>query len=185
MSAATILRYAYLAYIAKPAEERPLFRLIRQRQVRSIVELGIGDGSRACRLIDLASRFAGQPIRYSGIDLFESRPDPATGLRYKQAHQLLKRTGAKARLVPGDPLTALSRAANELQDTDLVIIAADQNPLALEQAWFYMPRMLSPTGIVCQQETLAEGQTAYRVLSAQQVGELAGSHSRQFAAAAA
>ena len=185
VSAATILRYAYLAYIAKPAEERRLFRLIRERKVKSIVELGIGDGSRACRMIDLASRLSGQSIRYAGIDLFEARQDTATGLRYKDAHQLLKRTGAKARLVPGDPLTALSRAANELRDTDLLIIAADQNPQSLQQAWFYLPRMLAPEGIVCQQQTSADGQSVYQVLSAQQVGELAGSESRQFAAAAA
>lgn len=185
MSAANLFRYAYLAYIAKPKEERCLFRLIRQRQVKSIVELGIGDGSRGCRMIDLASRLTGTSIRYAGIDLFEARSDAATGLRYKDAHQLLKRTGAKVRLVPGDPLTALSRAANELRETDLLVIAADQNPQSLQQAWFYLPRMLSSQGIVCQQQLSGDGQIGYRILSAQQVGELAGRESRQFAAAAA
>ena len=174
MSAARLFRYAYLAYVAKPQADRLLYRFIRRNRVRSIVELGIGDARRTRRLIDLASRFSDQQIRYTGVDLFEARADATTGLIYKNAHHLLKKTEAKVRLIPGDPLTALSRAANDLLNTDLMVIAADQEQDSLAKAWFYVPRMLTSNSVVCLEESNGKGETRFRVLTPQQVDGLAG-----------
>ena len=52
-----------------------------------------------------------------------------------------------------------------MQDTDLVVIRADQDPAALERAWFYLPRMLHEKSVVLIEQPGAEGQAAtYRVL---------------------
>jgi hypothetical protein len=138
------LKYLYLAYFSKPLGDRILYRAIGRRKVRRILEIGIGNASRALRMIGVAQRGAsGEAIRYVAIDPFEARrPDAVPGLSLKEAHRLLKSTAAQVQLIPGDPAAALSRSANALQNMDLVIISSDHDEQALADAWFYLPRML-------------------------------------------
>ena len=145
MPAAGLLKYFHLAYFSKPAHHRPLYRAIRRSKPRRIVELGTGTADRAAQMIAVAALCQSdlqEPVRYTGIDLFEARPQNSPGLSLKQAHRLLGSSGALVKLIPGDPHSALARSANGLTKTDLLIIAADQNADALQQAWFYVPRML-------------------------------------------
>lgn len=144
MLIASRFKQLYLSYFSKPASDRAIYRTIARRKVRRIVEIGIGTGQRALRMIDLASRFGrGELIRYAAIDLFESRsPEASHGLSLKEAHRLLQTSAAKVQLIPGDPASALARWANSLQDVDLVVIAADHDERTLAGAWFYLPRML-------------------------------------------
>ncbi|MBS0210785.1 MAG: hypothetical protein JSS27_17730 [Planctomycetes bacterium] len=140
------LGYWYQLGFAKPAHERVLLRAIWEAGVARILELGLGNGQRAKRLIELAqSRSPEAQIAYSGIDLFEMRkPEHGAGMSLKLAHRHFTATGARVRLLPGDPFSALSAAANSLGPHDLVLIGADQNAAALEKTWFYVPRVLSP-----------------------------------------
>jgi len=143
LSAASLIKYCYLAYLSRPAEERELYRAIRRIRPKSIVELGVGTCQRAVRLIEVACRFQPQSVvRYTGIDLYEARPDAATRLSLKAAHKQLKPRGVQVQLVPGDPPSALARHANALRDTDLFVIAADEYAAMDDRAWFYVPRML-------------------------------------------
>jgi hypothetical protein len=139
------LRYWQLAHFSKPVADHPLYQAIRQREVRSFLEIGIGNGQRAQRMIELASQAVDvHEISYVGIDLFEMRPatQPA-GLKLKDAHRTLKGLGAKSRLIPGDVYSALSRTANELKGIELVVIGVDVDAAALERAWFFLPRTLA------------------------------------------
>jgi hypothetical protein len=111
------------------------------------VELGVGMGRLSLRLIEVAQMFAGEDrVRYVGIDLFEARPAISPGMTLKRAHRLFRATGADSRLIPGDPLTALARAANSLANTDFVVIAADQDGSSVAQSMFYLPR----TALACR-----------------------------------
>ncbi len=149
MAAASLLKYLHLAYLSHPSSERLLYRAIRKLRIRTIVELGVGSGQRAARMIEVALRYnGGQPVRYTGIDLFESRPSSTPGVTIKCAYRTLKPLGANVQLVPGDPYSALARCANSLTSTDLLIIAADQDEASLSRAWFYVPRMLSERSLV-------------------------------------
>ena len=144
MPTASRLKCLYLAYFSKPVSDRVIYRAIRKRKVRRILEIGIGKASRAVRMIAVAQRGAsGEAIRYVAIDPFEARvPEATAGLSLKDAHRLLKPTAAQVQLIPGDPATALARAANALQNIDLVIISSDYDEQSLADAWFYLPRML-------------------------------------------
>lgn len=148
-----MLQYFYLSRLARPAHERGLYRAMRRRSMRSIVEIGMGDGRRALRLLSVAQRFRpDERLSYAGIDLFEARPAESAGLALKDAHRELTRTGVHLRLVPGDPFAALSRCANALTNTDLLIVSADQDTASLERAWFYLPRMLHEGSLVFLEE---------------------------------
>ena len=97
-------------------------------------------------------------IVYTGVDLFEARSSyEGPGLTLKMAHRKLKATGARIRLLPGDPLTVLCRSANELSGTDLIIISDRQNKASLTGGWFFLPRMLHDSSQVFVEESLGEG----------------------------
>jgi predicted O-methyltransferase YrrM len=155
------LKYCYLAYFSKPICDRLLYGTIRRLKPRHILEIGIGAGLRAQRMISVALRY--QPadaIRYVGVDLFEARqPAVPAGLTFKSAHCLLKATGVRVQLVPGDVYSALSRTANSLRENDLVLISHDQDKAALEQAWFFLPRMLHEKSLVLRETLDDDGVT--------------------------
>ena len=100
-------KYFYLAYLSRPAIDRPLYRAIRRRRIRSILELGIGDSRRAQRMLELAAGDCPeQPLAYTGVDLFESRPAGEPQVSLKEAYTTLRRLNARVQLMPGDPFCA-------------------------------------------------------------------------------
>ena len=126
---------------AKPQCDRGLYRRVKQKKPQRIVEIGVGDLTRATRLIALAQRFRDDAIHYCGIDVFEARSE-GTPLRLKYAHNRLAKTGAKVRLVPGELTSAVGRTANMLVGTDLLIIGAVHSQEELQSVFPYLPRML-------------------------------------------
>ena len=149
MSQIGVVRFSYLAYLSQPASDRPIYKVLRQHPVRKIVEMGVGDAVRTLRILEMASAF--QPsieIHYAGIDLFEARLANQPGMTLKAAYKLLRQLPVRSQLIPGDPLTALARVANNLTGTDLLVIAADQDPQQLARAWALVPRMLHDNSLV-------------------------------------
>ena len=179
------LRYLYLAYFSQPASERSLYRLIRREKPQRIVEIGIGRALRAVRMIQVAARYRGgaDNIRYAGIDLFEARTVPASGMSLKEAHRVLKATAARVQLIPGDPLSALTRTANALAGTDLLIISAGHEKASLDAAWFYVPRMLhSRTRVLMEAPGAAEKGPVLRAIERSEIDALASRSRRRSAA---
>ena len=97
------LRLLYLCYFSKPAFDRPIYRAIRRYHARKIVEVGVGDGHRAVRMIETAHRASPWlDVHYVGMDPFEARTEPnGRGLSLKAAHQLLSGKRDAALVPPG------------------------------------------------------------------------------------
>lgn len=171
-----MLRYYYLTWFSQPAADRLLYQTVAKRPVRSIVEIGVGDAVRARRLLEMAAKpsHATEPLRYTGIDPFESRSKDAPGLTLKEAYAQLRTDHVKLQLLPGDPLTALSRSANSLTATDVLIISLDQTGHALEQAWRFVPRMLHTGSLVyLERHGKKPGETKFELVTLSEVGRLA------------
>jgi hypothetical protein len=170
------LRLFYLLHFAKPAVDRQILRVIAKMRVCSILELGVGNGQRALRMLEVASlQTAFSEISYTGVDLFEAR-DVAQGLgmSLKEAHKLFHAAGARARLVPGDPYSALSRVANTLGEIDLVVISTQVDRQSMAKAWFYLPRMLHRRSkVVLEQPGRNNAPRRALVLSAARVEQIA------------
>ncbi|MBW8884466.1 MAG: hypothetical protein JF612_06745 [Planctomycetia bacterium] len=175
MSVGSLLRSFYLLYFSQPATDRALYRAVRSGPVRSIVELGISLTSRTPRLLEIAGwRAASLPLRYTGIDLFESRPPDQPALPLKHAFAGLQSPTVRVQLVPGDPATALGRTANSLVGTDLLIISANQDRDSLVGAWPWLPRMLTPASLIFLEEPAEKsGQSSWRRLTFTDVQRLA------------
>jgi len=171
-----MLRYYYLTWLSQPAADRPLYQSVAKRPLRSIVELGVGTAIRAKRLLELAVKpqHAAEPLRYTGIDLFEARDKQSPGLTLKEAYAQLKTEHVKLQLIPGDPLSALSRSANNLTATDLLIISLDQLGESLEQGWRFVPRMLHASSLVyLEREGKKAGETKFELIPLAEISRLA------------
>lgn len=183
MAAASRWKCLFLSWFARPRGDRLLYRHIRRLRPRSIVELGLRDGRRAKRLIEMAQACSPDAtVTYAGIDLFELRPAGEVRVSLKNAFRSLKNTAARLRLLPGDPFQVLTRWANELTGSDLIVISADQDAESLARAWFYVPRMLHPGSEVFIERLDAEGAISLQRLTMGEIEELAAPKTRRRAA---
>jgi hypothetical protein len=157
VSAASRLKYYYLAYASKPKTERFLYRAVRKSRAARIVEFGLTSLTRSRRLIEAAQRYApGGNVSFTGIDLFESGAIvPAAADADRQSligvFRTLRPSGASLRLLPGRLGTVLTDVANTLTDTDLLLIGQSVADDDLEPAWFYLPRMLHAGSLVLRE----------------------------------
>ena len=174
MAAASRWKCLFWAWFSRPRGDRALYRLIRRRRPQAIVEIGLRDGRRARRLIEMAQAYAAdRRVSYAGVDLFELRPAGEARVPLKEVFRYLKCTGARLRLLPGDPFAALARSANELTGTDLIVVSCDQDPQSLARAWFYVPRMLHPGSEVYLEQIDERGAISLRRITVREIEELA------------
>ena len=147
------LRYLQMCWLAKPVADRAIYKTIKKQKVRSIVEFGLGDGQRCEKLIHACQTFAdGQPVKYTGVDLFDAREESEPQIKLLEMHKRLNKTGAKVKLVPGDAESATARVANSLAGTDLILLSCDQSLDELERFWFFLPRMVHSESLLFVRE---------------------------------
>lgn len=139
----SLLRYLQLAWMSGPRCERRIYRHMVRSQPRNLLEIGLGMGVRSLRMFQAARRYC-EPgeVRYTGIDLFEGRPEEAAALGLKDAYTLLRSQGVSVRLVPGDPAIALQITARTITNSDLVIIDSSVTDDSLSAAWKWLYRLM-------------------------------------------
>jgi hypothetical protein len=148
-----------------------------------MIEIGMGEISRAAAMIEVAQRFAGEKkVWYTGIDLFEARPAGRTAMSLKEAYRILRGTEAGIRLVPGAPASSLASAANAHPSTDIILIGGDVAESDLNGAWFYVPRMLHENSIVLTERQEADGRVTFNRITRSQIGDWAARESVRRAA---
>jgi hypothetical protein len=169
------LRLLYLCHFSKPATDCPVYRAIRRHNARKIVELGIGSAQRAMRMIEVAGRTSSpEDIHYVGMDLFEGRAGSGqAALSLKEAHQLLRATGVRVQLVPGNPAESLIRLANSLHKVDLLILPGELDSAALARMWFFVPRMLHEQSVVMVENVQPDGQKVLRIKPRAEIDRMA------------
>lgn len=149
MGLGRVLTYARLAFLAKDPADRQLYRLVKRRGVRRVVELGIDVPKRTAQMLSLAADHAADgEVQYAGFDRFEERPAGVEPLALIEAHRALAGVAARVRLTPGEPAAAAAGAANSLADTDLVLISPRLTDADLARLWPYAPRMCHPGTVV-------------------------------------
>ena len=167
------LKYLYHQHVRVARRDRLLYRAIYRQRPRQLVQVGLGDGTRTMQMLAFAARHAGaEGLAFAGIDLFEARPTNQPGMTYREAHRQLGSLVDQLSLVPGDPYTALSRAANRLLRTDMLVISAGHDPASLKHGWLYVPRMLHEKSIVLVEER-GPGVSCFRQMDAAEIAHLA------------
>ena len=173
MTSMSTIEYLRLSWFSKPTCDRAVYRAIRKYRVRSVLEIGMGDGSRAVNMIKLCQKYgAGSSVRYTGVDLFEERQIGQPALQLIRAHKTLSSLGARAQLVPGTLGSAIGRIANSHVRTDLIVISAGYEHEDLVNNWLFFPRMLHAESLVFLQP-LDQQAAEFQVLNRLQVERLA------------
>ncbi len=157
MSRPTWLQKIFWTRFAKPIEERELFKQLVSQPIRSILEIGVGDGQRMRRIAKLVQPAADcDTVRYIGTDEFESAQDGGRHLSLKQAHQLASQLGFKASLIPGNINSAVPRVAHKLGASDMLVIDGGIDPVhpLVSQLGSWLNRLAHSQSIVlaCQQQ---------------------------------
>ena len=143
-------RFLKMTWLDKPVADRVIYKLIKRREVRSIIEVGLGDGTRCEKLIAVAQKFTEEKVRYTGVDLFDAR-ESSTPLKLIEMHRRLKGIEAKTQLVPGDIGSALPRIANSHLRTDLILISAGFDREQFSEVKSFLPRMLHASSLLLVQ----------------------------------
>ena len=139
-----------MTWLDKPVCDRAIYQQIKQRSISSIVEFGMDDGYRCENMIAVATKFSQERIRYTGVDLFDARPEDP--LKLIEMHRLLKSTGAKTQLVPGDIGSVIPRIANSHLRTDLIIFSSGYDANQFAEVKMFLPRMLHASSLVMIQD---------------------------------
>ena len=121
-----------------------LCRQIKKSSIRSVLEIGIGDGSRAQQIINVLEKSDAEgPIRYHVIDQFEMA---GGSLSLKDYHKQLRNIGVKPNLIPMPTAAGIARFANTVGVVDLVILEGAE----LCDIQPQLQRILSPSAMVFQ-----------------------------------
>ena len=179
MSAANIAQFAYFAYLAKPKAERRIYRLIRRFRTARILAVGLGDLVRVRRMLQVAQRFApdGQ-VQFTGIDLFELRPQPKASFPIIKAHRELGGLAKEVRLVPGDLTSAIPTIANSHPNIDLLLLGAEVRKPDLAAVEYYLPRMLHAGSVILHESRADTGDQQFALLPPGQFQEVDNSRRR-------
>ncbi len=162
--------YFCLSRFSKPVADRKIYRLIRDNKVSSIIEFGLGDGARTEKMIQTAMRFIlSGTVRYTGVDLFEGRPEGETPLSLREMHRRMNKFEIKSQLVPGESESAVMRIANSHLRTDLILITAQYPLHSFDQCWYFFPRMLHAQSVVMIQ---SEAEGSFHAMSRLEIEKL-------------
>ncbi|MEL7497092.1 MAG: hypothetical protein AAFN77_05740 [Planctomycetota bacterium] len=163
-----------LSMFSKPVTDRVIYKLIKQNQFESFVEVGLGDGSRLERIIQFALTYSNSDnLRYTGVDRFDARPEEQSPLRLIDMHKKMKSIPAKTQLVPGELEPAIRRIANSHLRIDMVILSAGFQEQQFANAVMFFPRMMhSGSKLLVQRQ----GNEPFEVLTRLDVERLAAQH---------
>ena len=86
---------------------------------------------------------------------------------------MLRATGVRVQLVPGNPAESLIRLANSLGKVDLLIVPAELESAAAARMWFFVPRILHERSLVFVESVQSDGQKTLRIKPRAEIDRMA------------
>ncbi len=127
-----------------------LCKLAAATQARSVLEIGVGDGSRAIAVVEALAK-GGSSVRYFGIDQFEL----AGTVSLKDFHRTLRAAGIHPQLFPETVSRGLVRFLHTVGRADLVLLSDGSKILEDPLCGSLLSRIAGPdTTILCLQDEL-------------------------------
>ena len=96
-----------------------LCKRIAKSNARSVLEIAVGDGTRAVAISECLAKKGGE-VRYFGIDEFEAS-DGSVSL--KDFHRTLRAAGVRAQIFPEPTSRALIRFLHTVGTVDLIVVS--------------------------------------------------------------
>ncbi len=120
------LKHLYRSSWMKPGRYRNLFKTIHGEQYKSIVEIGVFNGVRACQMIETAKlTHPASEIQYYGFDLFEALTEEELKKEFSkqpltrdQIHSLVSKTGVTPEIYAGYSQETLPKFVEQMKDKE-------------------------------------------------------------------
>jgi len=126
-----------------------LCKLVGRTQARSVLEVGVGDGSRAIAIVETLRQHV-DSVHYFGIDQFELA-DGALSLR--EFHQKMRAAGIHPQIFPESVESGLVKFLHRIGKADLVLLSDAETALDKPRVVQLLHRLSTPTTtILCQSE---------------------------------
>lgn len=123
-----------------------LRKWLKQIPAASVLEIGIGDGSRAAEVIRvLANRHQIDSVRYAVIDQFELA---GGGVTLKDYHRGIRQRGIRVKVFPEPLLRGLERVSVTVGPVDLVLVGRSPDSLAAPEVDRKLRRVCHPATVV-------------------------------------
>jgi len=134
----------------KKSRYQYLYRAIRQRRCRKIMEIGVYDGEQALKMLSVAKKFHGSDVEYFGFDLFEDineeifqEEGSKYPLSYDNIQKKLDKTGCKIHLYKGFTNKTLPENVGHLPAMDLIFIDGGHSVETIANDWKYSQQLMS------------------------------------------
>lgn len=136
-----------------------LKKLIKPLSAQTVLEIGVGDGSRALEVLQTLSK-AGNDASYIGIDGFEL----AGSVSLKEIHRTLRSGGVRPQLFPGPADLGIMRIAHTIGSVDLILVSAGPDHSQNDAVLSLLSRICHPNTVVLmeQDETWSRVSTPQR-----------------------
>ncbi len=170
------------AFFSKPTPEQTLLKLVKGQSIHRVVEVGVESLEATVSLLTQLDKQADvERVQYTAIDPFDERADGETPLTLGEAYRELVATGARLQMTPGTIAASIATQANSLGDTDLLLLSSHATDDALEQAWYYLPRMCHPGTLVLRlnEAATADEPSEWQPMNLGEISALAGNRSEQ------
>ena len=153
------LRYWQRRFLSRPRRYRNLFRLVRARRSRTLLEVGTYDGEHARQLIETAAlHWPAADVQYFGFDLFEDLTDEVLKKEFSKrppaqrvVASKLTANGAKVHLSRGysrDTLPALLFQTDRPAHFDFVLIDGGHAQETIQADWEVVRSLMGPQSVV-------------------------------------
>lgn len=150
--------YSFLKYTKaryhEPSRYSHLYRLIKETDATKILEIGVWDGERALRMIDVALRKNGT-CEYYGFDLFEDLDEETFNKEISKKPlteavitSKLEGTGAVVRLYKGNTMETLPQVIGSLPKIDFVFIDGGHHVDTVTNDWKHVQNVMHDSTVV-------------------------------------
>lgn len=124
-----------------------LCKLVKPLQAKTVLEIGVGDGSQAIALLQALGNST--QTRYIAIDQFEMAGGEVT---LKAFHQSLRAAGIRPQVYPGPIDRGLDRVGNTIGVIDLCVIAVDVVRWQTPETLSLLRRICTPQTVIFYQD---------------------------------